>query len=88
MQTLTFSLPALLLERIEAAVAAGEYASNGEVVFDALRLWEQARERKRAEIARLRVALEEGLASGPGREVTAAELIAEFKAKRAAKNDG
>ncbi len=88
MQTMTFSLPTSLFERIEAAVKAGDYASNSEVVFAALRLWEERQKSRKAEIARLRIALEEGLASGPGREVTAAELIAEFKAKKAAKNDG
>ena len=87
MQTMTFLLPTPLLERIEAAVEAGDYASNSEVVSDALRLWGEWQERKKAEVTRLRTALEEGLASGPGRAVTAAELIAGFKAKWAVRND-
>jgi antitoxin ParD1/3/4 len=88
MKTMTFSLPTSLFERIEAAVKAGDYTSKSEVVSDALRIWEERQERRKAEIVRLRAAFEEGLASGPGRQVTAAELIAEFKAKRATKYDG
>ena len=88
MKTMTFLIPTSLFERIEAAVKAGDYASKNEVVCDALRLWEERCERRSADVKKLRAALEEGLASGPGLKVTASELIADFKAKRTAKNDG
>ena len=85
MRTMTISLSPQQAGRIEAAVETGDYASNSEVVRDALRVWEEKQERRRAEIERLRAAIEDGLASGPGRSVTAAELIAEFKARAAAR---
>jgi antitoxin ParD1/3/4 len=85
MRTMTISLSPQQAGRIEAAVETGDYASNSEVVRDALRLWEEKQERRRAAVERLRTAIEAGLASGPGRSVTAAGLIAEFKAKAAAR---
>jgi antitoxin ParD1/3/4 len=85
MRTMTISLSPQQAGRIEAAVETGDYASNSEVVRDALRMWEEKQERRKAEIERLRVAIDEGLASGAGRRVTAAELIAEFKARAAAR---
>jgi antitoxin ParD1/3/4 len=83
MRTMTISLTPQQAERIEAAVETGDYASNSEVVRDALRMWEDKQERRNAEIARLRAALEDGLASGPGRVVTTEELLADFKARAA-----
>ena len=85
MRTMTISLSPQQAGRIEAAVETGDYASNSEVVRDALRMWEEKQERRRAEIERLRAAFEEGLASGPGRSVTAEQLVAEFKARAAAR---
>ena len=85
MRTMTISLSPQQAGRIEAAVETGDYASNSEVVRDALRLWEEKQQRRAAEIERLRAAIDDGLASGPGRGGTAAELIAEFKARAAAR---
>jgi antitoxin ParD1/3/4 len=85
MRTMTISLSPQQAGRIEAAVETGDYASNSEVVRDALRMWEDKQERRRAEVERLRAAIEEGLASGPGRSVTAEQLLAEFKARAAAR---
>jgi antitoxin ParD1/3/4 len=87
MRTMTISLSPQQAGRIEAAVETGDYASNSEVVRDALRLWEDKQERRNAEIARLRAAIEDGIASGPGREVTTAELLAEFKARAASRGE-
>jgi antitoxin ParD1/3/4 len=84
MRTMTISLSPQQAGRIEAAVETGDYASNSEVVRDALRMWEEKQGRRRAEVERMRAAIEEGLARGPGRSVTAAELTAEFKARAAA----
>ena len=85
MRAMTISLSPQQAGRIEAAVETGDYASNSEVVREALRLWEGREERRRAAVAKLRQAIEEGLASGLGRSVTAEQLIAEFKAKAAAR---
>lgn len=49
---------------VREAVASGEYASNSEVVRDALRDWQLKRTLRRTEIESLRGLWEEGLASG------------------------
>lgn len=64
MRPLTISLSPQQLERIQKAVESGAYASNSEVLRDALRLWERQEEIRALEIARLKRAHEEGLASG------------------------
>jgi antitoxin ParD1/3/4 len=81
MRPLTISLSPQQLSRIQSAVETGAYASNSEVLREALRMWEQREELRGLEIARLRKAYEEGIASGPGREIDAATLLAEFKAE-------
>jgi antitoxin ParD1/3/4 len=65
MRPLTISLSPQQLARIQRAVDTGGYASNSEVLREALRLWEQREEMRELEIARLKQAYEEGLASGP-----------------------
>jgi antitoxin ParD1/3/4 len=64
MRPLTISLSPQQLERIQKAVESGAYASNSEVLRDALRLWERQEEIRALEVARLRKAYEEGIASG------------------------
>ena len=64
MRPLTISLSPQQLARLSKAVESGAYASNSEVVRDALRLWAQREELRELEIARLKQAYEEGLASG------------------------
>jgi len=81
MKTLTVSLSPRQVARLQDAVDSGAYASNSEVVRDALRLWEQREEIRQLEIARLKRAYDEGMASGEGREVDAKTLIAELKAE-------
>ena len=54
---------------------------QSEVVREALRLWEQREEVRTAELAKLKQAFAEGMASGPGRAVDAATLLKEFKAR-------
>lgn len=81
MRTMTISLSPQQASRIQKAVEDGAYASNSEVVRDALRLWEQREELRTLELARLKQAYAEGMASGPGREATAEDLLAAFKRK-------
>ena len=57
MRTMTISLSPQQAGRFEAAVETGDYASNSEVVRDALRLWEEKQERRRAAVERLRSAI-------------------------------
>jgi antitoxin ParD1/3/4 len=85
MRTMTISLTPQQAGRIEAAVETGDYASNSEVVRDALRMWEDQEERRAVAMARLKRAYDEGMASGEGRFVTTEQLLAEFKALAAAR---
>ncbi|MBB3391637.1 antitoxin ParD1/3/4 [Rhizobium sp. BK275] len=81
MRTLTISLTPHQAAMLENAVENGGYASNSEIVRDALRLWEQREDVRQMELARLKKAYDEGMASGEGRSVTADTLLAELKAE-------
>lgn len=81
MRTLNVSLTPHQAELMKSAVDSGGYASNSEIVRDALRLWEQREEVRRIELARLKAAYDEGMASGEGRHISADDLLAELKAE-------
>lgn len=81
MKTLTVSLTPHQAAMMQGAVDSGGYASNSEIVRDALRLWEQREEIRQMELARLKRAYDEGMASGEGREVNADTLLKEWKAE-------
>lgn len=83
MRPLTISLSPQQLARLAKAVESGAYASNSEVVREALRLWEQREELRELEIARLKQAYEEGLASGEPAELSLDDLLSRFRAKAA-----
>lgn len=82
---MTISLSPQQASRIELAVKSGAYASNSEVLRDALRLWEQREELRMLELARLKSAYAEGMASGPAREASIADLLQDFAGKRRAR---
>ncbi|HAN92024.1 MAG TPA: type II toxin-antitoxin system ParD family antitoxin [Candidatus Competibacteraceae bacterium] len=52
---------------VRHAVASGEYASNSEVIRDALRDWKVKRTLYEQHIEELRRLWQEGITSGPGR---------------------
>lgn len=81
MRTLTVSLTPHQAAMMQSAVDSGGYASNSEIVRDALRLWEQREETRQLEVSRLKKAYDEGMASGEGREITADTLLAELKSE-------
>jgi len=85
MKTLTVSLSSHQLAQLHDAVKSGSYASNSEVVRDALRLWEQREQLRKLEIANLKRAYDEGMASGEGRSVDAETLLAELKVEARAR---
>lgn len=64
------------------AVESGAYATQSEVVRDAMRLWQERETRKRAVIVGLRQLWDEGIASG-----SAGELDIEDVIRRAARNE-
>jgi antitoxin ParD1/3/4 len=65
---------------VRALVESGRYASASEVMRDSLRLLEQREEIRQIEIAHLKKAYEDGMASGEGREIKADAFLAELKA--------
>ena len=79
MKTLTVSLSPQQVSRLQQAVNSGSYASNSEVVREALRLWEQREEMRHLEIMRLKRAYDEGVASGEGRQIDRKALLDELK---------
>lgn len=81
MSSIAISLSPEQAETIHRAVQSGAYASDSEVLREALQLWEQRETFRRDEMQRLKRAYDEGIASGPGREVSADDLLAEFKTK-------
>ena len=87
MRPLTISLSPKQLARLSQAVESGAYASNSEVVRDALRLWEQREEIRALVMARLKQAYEEGLASGEPVVMTADELLGRIRRKAAGARD-
>ena len=83
MRTLTVSLTPKQAERLQAAVNSGSYASNSEIVREALRLWEQREEIRSLEIEQLKRAYAEGKASGEPEEVEPSEFLQELRQERA-----
>lgn len=81
MRTMTISLSPQQASRVQRAVETGDYASNSEVMREALRMWEQREEIRALELNRLKQAYTEGMASGEGREISPEALLAEFKSK-------
>ena len=85
MRTLTISLSSKQASSLQAAVDTGAYASNSEVVRDALRLWERREALRALELNHLKAAYDEGLASGEGEELDRAVFLADLKAERRAR---
>ncbi|MFN4128114.1 type II toxin-antitoxin system ParD family antitoxin [Pannonibacter indicus] len=81
MRTLTVSLTPHQAAMMQAAVDSGGYASNSGIVREALRLWEQREEVRQLELARLKQAYDEGMASGEGRQLDAGGLLNELRAE-------
>lgn len=88
-QKISIAVTGEQLRAIKDAVDSGAYASTSEVIRDALRGWQLREPLRKAEVERLRKAWDEGIASGPARELDIGELkrrgrerLAEFK-KRA-----
>ena len=61
------------------AVAAGAYASQSEVVRDAMRLWTAREARRRAREEVLGKLWDEGVASGSGVEMTPDQVLAHMQ---------
>lgn len=82
MRTLTVSLTPQQSARMKAAIEKGGYASNSEIVRDALRLWEQREDIRALELEQLRRAYRDGKASGEGEDIDPATFLKGLKAER------
>lgn len=76
---MTIVVPEPMAESIQAAIAAGEYASASEVVRDAMRLWTERRAFRAEELRVLRAAWDQGKASGVAGRFDMRAIIAEAK---------
>lgn len=65
-EKLSIALTPEMARLVRGAVESGEYASNSEVVREALRAWEQRRALQQQDVEELRRLWGEGLASSPG----------------------
>ena len=64
----SITLSSELATAVDAAVAAGEYASASEVIRDALREWKEKRDLFGYTIEELRALIQEGIDSGPAED--------------------
>jgi len=64
---------------VRQAVESGEYASNSEIVREALRDWKLKRALQKQEIEEIRRLWNEGLSSGPSGFVSISEVKAEAR---------
>ncbi|GAA4247011.1 ribbon-helix-helix protein, CopG family [Azospirillum formosense] len=88
-ERLTITLPAAMAAAVKGAVEGGDYASNSEVVREALRDWTLKRAQQRHELAALQADLEQGLAdvaAGRVADFDAARIIDQGKARFAARS--
>ena len=67
---ISIALTEELAADVEKAVESGDYASNSEVIRDALRHWKDIREAREAKLTELRRLIQEGLDSGEPEPVT------------------
>jgi antitoxin ParD1/3/4 len=77
-ETITLELPRSVADALRTAVASGDYGSPGDVLRDALQLWQDQREM--LSLAELRQAYREGKESGIAGPLDIEGLIARARA--------
>lgn len=80
MRTLTVSLTPQQAARMQKAVEKGGYASDSEIVREALRLWEQREDLRALEMEHIKRAYSEGMASGEGEAIDPSRFLQDLKA--------
>jgi antitoxin ParD1/3/4 len=83
-EKVSVALSSELLDTVKDAVSSGEYASASEVIREALREWRLRKPLRHAEIERLRHAWNEGVSSGPLKQLDMEDL--KGKARQRFKN--
>lgn len=77
-ERITVALPAELAETLRRSVESGDYASEGEIIRDALNDWARTRRSEQADVERLRRLVRDADESGP--PVPAQEVWNEIEA--------
>lgn len=84
MRKVSIDLTGEQLAALEAAVDAGEYATTGEIIREAVRDWQVYRDLRQEDVRRLRKLWEEGKASGPAEPLDIEKTLATARARREA----
>ncbi len=84
-QKISIALTPELNEMVKKAVASGDYATNSEVVREALRRWKTFEKAKKQALAHMRALIKEGIDSGPGEEWDMEKMKRELHAEYAAR---
>lgn len=71
-EKLSITLPADMAQAIRAAVSTGSYSSNGEVIREAMRLWQDRRSEREQRLKTIRTKINE--AADDPRSITDEEL--------------
>jgi antitoxin ParD1/3/4 len=79
-QTISIELTPELNDMVQDVVSAGQFSTTGEVVREALRRWKIYEEAKAHALVHMRALIQEGIDSGPGREIDFDEFKAELHA--------
>ncbi|HEX4860384.1 MAG TPA: type II toxin-antitoxin system ParD family antitoxin [Rhizomicrobium sp.] len=78
-EKISVALPSEMVAAIREAVASGDYATNSDVMRDALRDWRMRRRVEEIELEEMRRLVKEGIDSGPSLDGKAE--LARLKAK-------
>ena len=70
---------------IRQTVESGEYASQSEIIWEALREWKERKDAEASKAEALRALWQEGIDSGPGQFETMEDIIKEAKRRQADK---
>jgi antitoxin ParD1/3/4 len=76
-EQITVGIPRDMVEAIDAAVTAGDFAKPDDVIMAALTLWQFSRREPMLSDEELGAAWDKGISSGPGRFSSMEELLAE-----------
>lgn len=85
-ERLSITLPADMAKLIRGQVAEGRYASNSEVIREAVRAWEEQNALKEGRLAQMRAAIAESV-NDPRPDLSDSDVDAHFEAKRANAGD-
>ena len=85
-QTISVELTPELNDFLQDVIAAGHFSTTGQVVAEALRRWKIYEEAKQQSLTHMRALIQEGIDSGPGREIDFDEFKAELHAEFAVRN--